>query len=378
MKNEKLIVEELSRIKKMMNYDTSKTNSENEIILEFDMFGLSAVVGGGLLVKYLGGKLFGAGAGAAATESAVGAAGTFLGLGPVGWTIIGVTTVAGLGVWAYTKDSDIDKVRKLFDLCKNSDDKLKWKRYMSDNDVKSKSEILFKAMDEKLFGIEIFGYGLGQTDEEAVYNVMNSFKSPGDFCAVSNYYGKTYKNTLMDDLDGDFDYGWDKIAGPLVKMIQDYTKNETEEYCKKNSEECNSKLSEACLKDDKCREEIEKKCEENPDSEVCKKNNINKSDKEIDYKNNDNDYVYGGGGKSDNKQTIFKKESDDINYKTCFDEYGLGCKDGQYSHNIKKIQKCLGLPKTGKFNKETEFALKNEFGKSKINTDDIPFLCGEF
>lgn len=368
MKNEKLIIEELNRMKKMMNYNTSKTNEENKVISEIDISSLlkggdsdstkdtAMKIGGGILgMKILGG-LFGGGGGAAATT------GTFLGLGPVGWTILGVAGLAALGTWAYTKDSDIDKIRTIFEMCKTNPDKDKWKKFMSETEIKSSADKLFKAMDDKMFGISFMGYGIPQTREEDVYEVMKSFKSPGDFCAVSNYYEQTYKNTLMDDLDGDFDYGWEEIAIPLVKMIEEYAKNETKEYCESNDEECKDKLIQACLADEQCKTKLLEECTKQPDDEICKK--ISSETK-------------GGGEKNDES----KKDSDngkEQSYYFCDTTFSLGCKDTETTNDVKTIQRCLGITESGIFDEETKTKLENNFGKSEIEKDEISLLCGDF
>ena len=72
------------------------------------------------------------------------------------------------------------------------------------------------------------------------------FKSPGDFCAVSEKYESTFDESLLDALDGDFDYGWEPIAKSLVDMTKNYAKTETEEYCKTHVKECADKLKLYC------------------------------------------------------------------------------------------------------------------------------------
>ena len=109
------------------------------------------------------------GAGAAATTAAaaggeVAAASTFLGLGPVGWTIIGVAGLTALGYWAFTKDDKWVWLKILFGICESSKDKKKWKRYMSDTEVIKITGILYHAME-----------GLG-TDEPKFMMYLNCLK----------------------------------------------------------------------------------------------------------------------------------------------------------------------------------------------------------
>jgi hypothetical protein len=69
---------------------------------------------------------------------------------------------------------------------------------------------------------------------------------------------------------------------------------------------------------------------------------------------------------------------DGIKYKVCDGVYQLGCKDAQYSNNIKRIQRCLGIKATGYFGKNTQEELKTQTDNIIINDDGIDFLCGDF
>ena len=357
MENKKIITEELSRIKNLMGYDRSKTLNENinegkydtsdgkiarwllpsgDIIDGDKITGIIpkgaeqlnaknietaiGIAGGLKAVSSVAG--IGGGSTAATTATAATAAtaagstsaaattATFLGLGPVGWTILGVAGLASLGIWAATKDDKMGMIRNLFGICKSSKEKDKWKRYMSDTEVKKNSGILFHAME-----------GLG-TDEAKIYYVFRLFKSPGDFCAVSKQYESTFGESLLDALDGDFDYGWEPIAASLVDMTKKYAQTESEEYCKNNVEECTDKLKLYCKK--------------NPKDDKCK-----------------------------------VLETNVIDFKNCNGEYYKGCKGPR----IVQIQKCLGLTVDGKFGEETEKALE-EKTKSKIFKDvDINTIC---
>lgn len=373
MENKKIITEELSRIKNLMGYDRSKTLNENinegwfdtlydtvdgeiaryllpsgDIITADKLKGgppkgavqlnskdvetsigvvgglktaSSVFGGGGSTVAATGAAEVGAvaataevGAGAAATAAAAGgevaAASTFLGLGPVGWTIIGVAGLTALGYWAFTKDDKMSMIKNLFGICKSSKDKKKWKRYMSDNEVIKNSGILYHAME-----------GLG-TDEPKIYDVFKLFKSPGDFCAVSEKYESTFDESLLDALDGDFDYGWEPIAKSLVDMTKNYAKTEAEEYCKTHVKECADKLK--------------LYCEQNPKDNKCKvlKTNV-------------------------------------VDFKNCNGQYYKGCKGPR----IVQIQKCLGLTADGKFGEETEKALKEKTKSKTFKDVDVKTIC---
>ena len=158
----------------IMSYDSSRTLTENENKEQLNEV-YWWIVGGKLLsgaaIKGAipaGAKLLGsfgsasaakaalaagtAGTAAGGGTAAAGTTATFLGLGPVGWTILGVIGLAALGTWAYTKDADIEKVRTLFNMCVYHEDREKWKKYLSAAEVEKKADQLFKAMDEKLYG----------------------------------------------------------------------------------------------------------------------------------------------------------------------------------------------------------------------------------
>ena len=371
MKDNKIILEELNRIKNLMGYDRSKTLNENineadgitdkiyrwllpsgDIVKGTDIQGkipkgskllngdnaenavdvvtgvetASSLIGGGgttaavtgaevVGAEVVGAEVVGAGAVAAAGGETAAAA-TFLGLGPVGWTILGVAGVAALGYWAFTKDDKMSMIKNLFGICQTSKDKDMWKKYMSEDEVKKNSGILYHAMD-----------GLG-TDEDAVYGVFKSFKSPGDFCAVSERYEKTFKESLLDALDGDFDYGWEGIAGPLVEMTKKYAQTESEEYCKDHVKECADNLKVYC--------------EKTPDDPKCK----------VLETNNET-------GKGE--------------YTNCNGEYHKGCKGPK----IVQLQKCLGVGVDGKFGEETEKALEGKTQSKTFKDEDVKTICGK-
>ena len=376
MEDKKIIIEELNRIKNLMGYDRSKTLNENinegwfdtlyntsdgkiarwllpsgDIITGDKLKGIiptgaeqlnaknaeKAIEvagglktaswlfgGGGATAAATGAAEVGAGAvaaevgagavGAAGAAGAVGAEGaaaaTFLGLGPVGWIVIGVAGLAGLGYWAATKDDKMGMIKNLFGICKSSKEADKWKRYMSDEEVRKNSGILYHAME---------GWG---TDEDAIYNVFKLFKSPGDFCAVSEKYESTFDESLLDALDGDFDYGWEPIAKSLVDMTKNYAQTESEEYCKNNVKECADKLK--------------LYCEKTPDDPKCKvlKTNV-------------------------------------VDFKNCNGEYHKGCKGPK----IVQIQKCLGLTADGKFGEETEKALEEKTKSKTFKDVDVKTIC---
>jgi hypothetical protein len=370
MQDKKIIIEELSRIKNLMVYDRSKTLNENineglfdtsdgkiarwllpsgDIITGDKIKGMiptgaeqlnaknaekaievasglktvSSIFGGGGATAATAAATTGAGAlevgagavgagavGAGAVGAEGAAAATFLGLGPVGWIVIGVAGLAALGYWAATKDDKMGMIENLFGICKSSKEKDKWKRYMSDEEVRKNSGILYHAME---------GWG---TDEDAIYKVFKLFKSPGDFCAVSEKYESSFGESLLDALDGDFDYGWEPIAKSLVDMTKNYAKTESEEYCKTHVQECADKLR--------------LYCEQNPKDNKCKvlKTNV-------------------------------------VDFKNCNGEYYKGCKGPK----IVQVQKCLGVSVDGKFGEDTEKKLEEKIKRKTFKDEDIKIIC---
>jgi len=282
MKKEDIIIEELTRIKTLINYDTLSTADENSLN-EALPAAVAAIPYTSTNLGFLAGGTAAAGTAAAGTAAA-----TFLGLGPVGWTILAVAGLGALGTWYFTKDTDTEKIKEIFDMCENDPESKNWKPSMTSYRQEEITKKLRKAMK-----------GLG-TDEEAVYRNLSEFKSPADFCVVSKKYKDWYGESLWEAIDDDFDYGWEEIAKPLVKMIESYATTEFENICKNDPEKCAEGLKEYCKKvpsDKKC--EVLKKEEKKDDKEV---------DKEEQKKPSDGTSTIVQGEKDDPFQ--YKKEGD--------------------------------------------------------------------
>lgn len=89
---------------------------------------------------------------------------------------------------------------------------------------------------------------------------------------------------------------------------------------------------------------------------------------------------HGGGDEAPSPQQTLQTEDgpgDGIVYGNCPGDLKLGCRD-EYTNDIKKIQGCLGVPKTGFFGKNTEARLISKWGKNTINDEGIDTLCGNF
>ena len=68
-------------------------------------------------------------------------------------------------------------------------------------------------------------------------------------------------------------------------------------------------------------------------------------------------------------------KTDTIVYKDCEGpEYQLGCTDK--GDIIERVQACLKLPVTGKFDKELEAALLKKIGKKTFTEEDVFIICG--
>jgi len=168
--NKKLTIEEsLNKIKFMMNYDSSKTRTDQ-------------------LSEQIAMAPF-----AAPAAAAIGAVKT------------GVSYV---------------RVKRIFDYCAaNKDALLQIPRGLNDQQITEASRTLYDAMQ-----------GLG-TDEEAVYGVLNSLTSLSDLTALLENFNSTYggKQDLLRWLIGDFKtpFAWKKIEAPILALSDKASKGTT-------------------------------------------------------------------------------------------------------------------------------------------------------
>lgn len=85
----------------------------------------------------------------------------------------------------------------------------------------------------------------------------------------------------------------------------------------------------------------------------------------------------GGGGIGDTggneTGTTPGKTETPIKFTPCKDIYKLGCTDDEGI--IETAQECLGLNKTGLFDKETENAVFKAINKREFSKDDLPKMC---
>jgi hypothetical protein len=228
--------EALERIKLMMNYDSSKTLNENKEVIK-EQYVAPAVAAGAT----------GAGLAAGATAAGVlpGTA-TVAGLGTVGLTGVGAAAEAvagalGIGItggaavvggaaalavlplayWLITKDTGMNKVKKMFEMCSSEATKIaKLPRKLQDSDLRSISDDIEDAVNYQTLGF------MAGTDEEKLFGAFKQLEgaTASDFCALVQYYNKNSDSgDLFDDLDSDIDAEseWKQIFRPIRNCVED-------------------------------------------------------------------------------------------------------------------------------------------------------------
>ena len=311
--------EALQRIKLMMEYDSSKTYTENKVIVENKEVikeqyeapaAVGAVAGAGLgagaaatgLVAgtATGGGLAGLATSVGLATGAVGTAAATVGFGIVGGAVgLGLLPLA---YWLVTKDKGRNKVKKMFEMCSTESAKIaKLPRKLQDTDLRSISDDIEDAVNYQTLGF------LAGTDEEKLFSAFKQLESgtASDFCALIQYYNKNSESgDLFDDLDSDIDAEseWRQIFRPIRNCVEDSLR---------------SLEDEGATTDDK------------------------KPTK--------------GGG-----------------YKDCAGSYSYGCK----SEAIRKVQGCLGLVADGKFGPKTRDALKAK-GFDSFTDAEVDKICGK-
>jgi hypothetical protein len=241
------------------------------------------------------------------------------------WKALGVAAVAGAGVYFYNQwqqSSGKESFIKLGEFC-NTQDLSKAPLMNSETELTKIAEDLRDAVEVVDVNVLKFFQGdspEGTTDEEKIKTSLSKIKSIPDYCKLSKIYKTKYGEDLTNRLDSEVTYGFaETIREPLSKAIE---------------------------------------ASSGKDGEIKKG---------VDY---------GTSTKKDEDN----KTSDDsgVIYKNCSGEYGIGCKDLPYTDTIKKIQKCLGIDQTGKFDSKTESELLSTTGEKTIKREDISLLCGDF
>ena len=185
---------------------------------------------------------------------------------------------------------------------------------------------------------------VGGTDNELLSTTLRSMKSMTDYCKVRKEYKKLYGEDLGDVINDEVDLNFDKIvmdalSGAIKKSVEDGM--EIEGYSN------------------------EKDTEE-------------KDTEEKDTEEKDDEFKLNGGGEGEKEDKETFDDSSSINWVSCSREFKVGCKDLEYTNEVKKIQRCLGLTPSGKFGSKTESTLLAQFGKKTIKDDEIALLCGDF
>jgi hypothetical protein len=283
--------EELKRALLMMKYDSKKTLTEN--INEVDT-----------------GYLTGAGLAGAGTAVGLGAVATAMGAGATAGSFVpGLGTAIGAAVGA-----TIGIVLALSNNTGSADNTIKIIKTCTSGGVGSPSQ-----SDSELEGVanQIYTAIEGLlTDEDAIKNAISSCDTFPDFCRMSEIYLDNYNESLVDALDGDFDFpgDWQEYIYTPLKQVMKRTKVIDE-----------TKLSASTTTDG-------------------------------------GDTT--GGGEVVPVPSVGK-------YKACEGTYTQGC----YSDAIKQIQTCLDLVPDGKYGPKTQAALEGAGFGSGFKDSDVDKIC---
>jgi hypothetical protein len=207
--------EALQRIKLMMEYDSSKTLTENKKVIseqitpaELGTTAAGAVTGGAIAaggLGALGGSIAATGVlGSAAAGAAAGSAAF-----PVVGTAVGALVGLGLGAlinWRVNKDKGKEGFVLLMEACKSSGAS-KLVKKMSSSEIRS---IAFTIEDAK---------GDWNDDEDAIVSALQKIETIADLCAVD----KKVPGGLVEFLDSvtDSPKEWRMFTRPIEGMIED-------------------------------------------------------------------------------------------------------------------------------------------------------------
>jgi len=215
--------EALHRIKLMMEYDSSKTLTENKKVVEEQYVApaaaataAGAAIGGGTMAATAG-STFGASV-IVPVMSALGVGATAAG------AIVGgaaALAVLPLVYWLVTKDTGANKVKKMFEMCSSESAKIaKLPRKLQDTDLRSITDDIDDAITNDSYGFQ------GGTDEEKLFGAFKQLENgtASDFCALVKYYNSNSDSgDLYDDLDSDIDSEseWKQIYRPIRNCVED-------------------------------------------------------------------------------------------------------------------------------------------------------------
>lgn len=240
-KSNQTIEESLEQIKFMMNYDSSKTLTEQlespggiagktalgatgaaalgagaGAALDAGVFGVAGATGMGASAVTLGHIVTG---GAAGGTMATMSAGTAAAIG--GSIITGAAALAliPLVLWLADKDKAYPKTKKLFEYVKANKEKIdQVERGLDDDTIQTLSDDLYNAMK-----------GLGTRNKD-VFRVFNSLVTISDFSALIATFNEDHMNEgagdLLEWLDSDIDISstWNKIYVPCRNLVKKFAK----------------------------------------------------------------------------------------------------------------------------------------------------------
>lgn len=261
------------------------------------------------------------------------------------WWVAGGTAVLSLGTSFYMnwkKGNGKEAFTEMTKACEATDAS-KAKLLNSATEHKDISKNLNDAFEVRDYAFWKYFSGSapeGTTDEQKVKTNLAKIKSIPDYCAVAKNYKQIYGEDLGDRLKSEISSAvGDLIFGnEFVKYVMEPLQRAVDQTEKDQG-------------------------------------NIKKNEKEVVVNKKDDEFsddIKGTGG----EETF--DDSTSINWNTCAGEFKIGCKDLEYTNDVKRIQRCLGLTPSGKFGSKTESALQSQFGNKIIKDDEIALLCGDF
>lgn len=271
------------------------------------------------------------------------------------WWVLGGATVLSLGTSFYMnwkKGNGKEAFGQMTKACEAADSaKAKLLNSASEHkDIAKNLNAAFEIVD--LNPLKWFGGSSpeGTTDEEKVKTNLAKIKSIPDYCAVAKVFKQNYGTELGEELKSEIGSAVGDLAfgNEFIKYVME-------------------PLQGAVNQTQKDEENAQSKKEDN-----VKTNDDQTKTDDDEFKTDNDEFKQSGGG-----EESFDDEPG-IKWTTCSTIFKLGCKDLEYTSEVKKIQRCLGLTPSGKFGKSTEKELLSQFGKSSINDDEIPLLCGDF
>lgn len=235
--------EALQRIKLMMEYDSSKTLTENKETISEQY--VAPAVAGTAAGAAIGGGTMAATAGSTFGASVIVPVMSALGVGATaaGAIVGGAAALAVLPLvyWLTTKDTGSNKVKKMFQMCSTDESKIaKLPRKLQDTDLRSITDDIDDAINDTTLGIKV------GTDEEKLFGAFKKLEAgtASDFCALVKYYNSNSDSgDLFDDLDSDInaESEWKQIYRPIRNCVEDSLLTLKDESPKKDGKKTGGK-----------------------------------------------------------------------------------------------------------------------------------------